>query len=289
MSLQESRGALIQAEQTARQARNLLEAAREATRERELEMARAEADSEHMSQECRDEFGCLPAELSAGLSDEDRQVDAESVRAEMTRLEGIRERIGPVNMMAIDQFSEEEERQVHLRSQQKDLEESIRSLRVTIQKIDRTSRERFLAALEAIRGDFTRIFQELFGGGVADVELQDPDNVLESGIDIIAQPPGKRTRNINLLSGGEKALSAIALLFAIFKYRPSPFCLLDEADAALDEANVERFTRLLRSYGGDTQFILITHNRRSMEVADMMYGVTMEEPGVSQTVSLELS
>ncbi|TDI41571.1 MAG: hypothetical protein E2P00_07170, partial [Acidobacteria bacterium] len=118
---------------------------------------------------------------------------------------------------------------------------------------------------------------------------QEPDNVLESGIEIIAQPPGKRTRNINLLSGGEKALSAIALLFAIFKYRPSPFCLLDEADAALDEANVERFARLLKSYSGETQFILITHNRTSMEVADRMYGVTMEEPGISQTVSLELS
>ena len=289
MSLQESRGALGEMEQAASQARTLLDAAREATRQRELDMARAEADSEHMVKECREEFGCLPVELATSLSDDDRQVEAESVREEMTRLEGIRERIGPVNMMAIDQFSEEEERQVYLLSQQEDLEESIRSLRATIQKIDRTSRERFLAALEAIRADFARIFQELFGGGVADIELQEPDNVLESGLDIIAQPPGKRTRNINLLSGGEKALSAIALLFAIFKYRPSPFCLLDEADAALDEVNVERFTRLLRSYSGDTQFILITHNRRSMEVADMMYGVTMEEPGISQTVSLELS
>lgn len=289
MSLQESRGALSEVEQASRQARNLLDTARDATRQRELDMARAETDSDHMVQECRDEFGCLPAELASGLSDEDRQVHAESVREEMTRLEGIRERMGQVNMVAIDQFGEEEERQVYLLSQQEDMEASIRSLRATIQKIDRTSRERFLIALEAIRADFTLIFQELFGGGVADIELQEPDNVLESGIEIIAQPPGKRTRNINLLSGGEKALSAIALLFAIFKYRPSPFCLLDEADAALDEANVERFARLLKSYSGETQFILITHNRTSMEVADRMYGVTMEEPGISQTVSLELS
>ncbi len=289
MSLQESRGALAVAEQESRAAHKVLDAAREQTRERELEVAKGEADREHMQRECQEEFQCSPAALADKLSEEDRQADADSVRTELARLEGIRERIGPVNMMAIDQFSEEEERQTYLLGQQEDLEGSIRSLRATIQKIDRTSRERFMAALEAIRADFSRIFMELFGGGVADIELQEPDNVLESGIDIIAQPPGKRTRNINLLSGGEKALSAIALLFAVFKYRPSPFCLLDEADAALDEANVERFTRLLKSYGGDTQFILITHNRRSMEVADIMYGVTMEEPGVSQTVSLGLS
>ena len=289
LSLQESRAALDEAEGEARRAGATLDDARERTRERELELAKGQADREHSEKECREEFDCSPAELAAGLTAEDRLVEAETARAELVRLEEIRDRIGPVNMVAIDQFTEEEERQTYLLAQQEDLEKSIRSLMATIQKIDRTSRERFTEALEAIRVDFARIFKELFSGGVADIELQEPDNVLESGIDIIAQPPGKRTRNINLLSGGEKALSAIALLFAIFKYRPAPFCLLDEADAALDEANVERFTRLLQSYGGDTQFILITHNRRSMEVADVMYGVTMEEPGISQTVSLGLS
>jgi chromosome segregation protein len=289
LSLQESRAALDTAEGEARRAGATLEEAREGTRERELERARGQADREHREKECREEFDCSPAELATGLTDEDRLVTADTARAELERLEGIRDRIGPVNMVAIDQFTEEEERQTYLMAQQEDLEKSIRSLLATIQKIDRTSRERFQVALDAIRIDFARIFKELFGGGVADIELQEPDDILESGIDIIAQPPGKRTRNINLLSGGEKALSAIALLFAIFKFRPAPFCLLDEADAALDEANVERFTRLLESYGGETQFILITHNRRSMEVADVMYGVTMEEPGISQTVSLGMS
>ena len=210
------------------------------------------------------------------------------MQARLVRLEEIRDRIGLVNMMAIEQCGEVEEREIVLLSQQTDLEESIRSLNATIEKINVTSQERFFAALEAIRTEFHRIFTQLFEGGRADITLQDPDDLLESGVDIIAQPPGKRTQNINLLSGGEKALSAIALLFAIFRYRPSPFCLLDEVDAPLDEANVDRFTRLLREYGRETQFILITHNRRSMEIANAMYGVTMSEPGISETVSLHL-
>jgi chromosome segregation protein len=289
MSLQESRAALAVVEKTAREARQALEAAREKTRGKELERTRAGADVEHLERECHEEFGQHPDALADELSEEERSSAPEDVRSQLVRLEEIRDRIGPVNMMAVEQYAEVEERQKFLQTQQEDLEESIRSLNATIQKIDQTARERFLEALEAIRTEFGLIFRRLFEGGLADIELQEPDNVLESGVDIIAQPPGKRTRNINLLSGGEKSLSAIALLFAIFKYRPSPFCLLDEVDAALDEANVERFTRLLREYGSETQFILITHNRRSMEVADVMYGVTMEEPGISQTVSMTLA
>jgi chromosome segregation protein len=289
MSLSESRAALAEEEKVAREARQALEDARERTRAKELERTRAAADVEHLERECHEAFGLEPGALAGELSEEERASAPEEVRSQLVRLEEIRDRIGPVNMMAMEQYAEVEERQTFLQAQQEDLEESIRSLNATIQKIDQTARERFLEALEAIRTEFGRIFRQLFEGGLADIELQEPDNVLESGVDIIAQPPGKRTRNINLLSGGEKSLSAIALLFAIFKFRPSPFCLLDEVDAALDEANVERFTRLLRDYGGETQFILITHNRRSMEVADVMYGVTMEEPGISQTVSMTLS
>jgi len=191
--------------------------------------------------------------------------------------------------VALEDLAAVEERYRELLGQQSDIEESIRSLRASIQRIDRTSRERFLESFEAIRERFQRTFQDLFQGGRADLRLLEPDDPLESGVDIIAQPPGKRTESISLLSGGEKALSALALLFAIFRYRPSPFCLLDEVDAPLDEANVDRFARLLRDYGRDTQFIIITHNRRSMEAADALYGVTMEEPGVTQMVSLTLS
>ncbi len=289
MSLAESRAALGGAEAAARDLRSTLEEARERTRAGELDKARAAADMDHLERECREEFACEPSALAEGLTPEELQADPETIRAEVARLQGIQEKLGPVNMMALEQFAEVEEREKFLAAQQQDVEESIRSLKATIARIDHTARERFQEALEAIRGEFGRLFRELFDGGVADIELQDPEDILESGVDIIAQPPGKRTRNINLLSGGEKALSAIALLFAIFNYKPSPFCLLDEVDAALDEANVERFTRLLRRYGGGTQFILITHNRRSMEVADVMYGVTMEEPGVSQTVSLKMA
>ena len=288
MTLQESKAALLQAERTARQAREAVDAARESLQAKELERARAAADVDHLEKECREQFGCGPAALGDALDEEERVVPAEQVRAELTRLEEIRDRIGPVNMMALEQFTEAEERQEFLLAQQSDLEESIRSLNATLEKIDRTSQERFLYALEQIRAEFQRIFTELFDGGRADIVLQDPDDVLESGIDIIAQPPGKRTQSINLLSGGEKALSAIALLFAIFNYRPSPFCLLDEVDAPLDESNVDRFARLLRNFGKETQFILITHNRRSMEMANAMYGITMSEPGVSQTVSMNL-
>jgi chromosome segregation protein len=289
MTLQESRAALAEAEGAARERRQVLEAARERTREKELERTRAGADLEHLSRECREEFGGEPASLATDLTQEEREAEPVQVREQLARLEEIRDRIGPVNMMAVEQYAEVEERQRFLQEQQHDLEESIRSLNKTIERIDRTAKERLVEALEAIRTEFGHVFRRLFDGGVADIELQEPENVLESGVEIIAQPPGKRTRNINLLSGGEKSLSAIALLFAIFKYRPSPFCLLDEVDAALDEANIERFTRLLREYGRETQFILITHNRRSMEVADVMYGVTMEEPGISQTVSLNLT
>jgi len=163
------------------------------------------------------------------------------------------------------------------------------SLRETIRRINRSSRERFVEAFEAIRVSYQEIFKTLFNGGRADLKLEEGEDVLECGIEILAQPPGKRLSNVSLMSGGEKAMSAIALLFAIFRFQPSPFCLLDEVDAALDDINVGRFTRMLREYAGSTQFVLITHNKRSMESANVLYGVTMEEPGVSKLVSLQLS
>ena len=199
------------------------------------------------------------------------------------------ERLGAVNMMAIDQFDDLESRHTFLTAQRKDLVDSIAATNDAIRKIDKTTRERFQEAFTIINENFEGTFTTLFGGGKAGLVLLDESDALESGIDIIASPPGKRLQSIQLLSGGEKALTAMALMFAIFKYRPSPFCLLDEIDAPLDDANIGRFVEMLQGMGQQTQFILITHNRKTMEIADRLYGVTMEEPGVSKLISVQLN
>jgi chromosome segregation protein len=199
------------------------------------------------------------------------------------------ERMGAVNMMAIDQFDDLESRHTFLTAQRKDLVDSIAATNEAIKKIDKTTRERFQDAFTVINRNFEGTFTTLFGGGRAGLILLDENDALESGIDIIAQPPGKRLQNVQLLSGGEKALTAMALMFAIFKYRPSPFCLLDEIDAPLDDANIGRFVDMLQGMQENTQFILITHNRKTMEIADRLYGVTMEEPGVSKLISVQLN
>jgi chromosome segregation protein len=199
------------------------------------------------------------------------------------------ERLGPVNMMAIEEFDDLDERYDFLTTQRRDLEESIKTTGDAISRMNRTTRERFREAFDAINTHFQTTFSTLFGGGRAGLVLLDETDLLESGIDIIAQPPGKRLQSIQLLSGGEKAMTAMALMFAIFKYKPSPFCLLDEIDAPLDEANIGRFVEMLRAMQSDTQFILVTHNRKTMEIADRLYGVTMEEPGVSKLISVQLA
>jgi len=198
------------------------------------------------------------------------------------------ERLGPVNMMAIEQFDELEERHTFLTRQRADLLLSIQQTGEAIRRIEQTTRERFHEAFGTINEYFGTTFSTLFGGGRAGLVLLDDQDELESGIDIIAQPPGKRLQSVQLLSGGEKALTAMALMFALFRYRPSPFCLLDEIDAPLDDANIGRFVEMLRGMQDQTQFILITHHRKTMEIADRLYGVTMEEPGVSKLISLQL-
>jgi chromosome segregation protein len=199
------------------------------------------------------------------------------------------ERMGAVNMMAIDQFDDLESRHTFLTTQRQDLVDSIAATGEAIKKIDKTTRERFREAFTVINQNFEQTFTTLFGGGRAGLVLLDESDQFESGIDIIAQPPGKRLQSVQLLSGGEKALTAMALMFAIFKYRPSPFCLLDEIDAPLDDANIGRFVEMLQGMQEHTQFILITHNRKTMEIADRLYGVTMEEPGVSKLISVQLN
>ena len=199
------------------------------------------------------------------------------------------DRLGPVNMMAIEQYDELEARHSFLTVQRKDLVDSIAATTEAIARIDETSKARFRAAFEAIDHNFQKTFSTLFGGGRAGITLLDETDPLESGIDIVASPPGKRLQSVQLLSGGEKALTAIALMFAIFQYKPSPFCLLDEIDAPLDDANIGRFVEMLKGMLHHTQFILITHNRKTMEIADRLYGVTMEEPGVSKLISVRLN
>ncbi|HUE88403.1 MAG TPA: hypothetical protein VMO26_20190, partial [Vicinamibacterales bacterium] len=207
----------------------------------------------------------------------------------IAELRGRIEKLGPVNMMAIEQFTELETRHTFLTTQRKDLVDSIAQTNEAIKRIDETTHARFREAFTAINTNFQQTFSTLFGGGRAGITLLDDTDPLESGIDIVASPPGKRLQNVMLLSGGEKALAAIALMFAIFKYKPSPFCLLDEIDAPLDDANIGRFVEMLRGMLDRTQFIVITHNRKTMEIANRLYGVTMEEPGVSKLISIQLN
>ena len=197
--------------------------------------------------------------------------------------------MGDVNLKAIEAHEEHKKRLDFLITQREDVEQSIQTSFQAIQKINETSRELFLNTFEQVKTNFQEVFVELFGGGETELRLTDEANVLESGVDIIARPPGKRPQSITQLSGGERSLVAIGLLFAVFRIKPSPFCVLDEVDAALDEANVLRFTNLIRAYSDNTQFVIITHNNRTMEIADVMYGVTMEQAGMSKIVSKRFS
>ncbi len=271
-------------EAAAKNARAVLDAAREGRFEAEVAATRAASDLEHLISQTREEFGTAPEELEPPV---DRSEEAlAKLETEAAELAASLERLGPVNLLAWEEHRAESERLTFLTTQRDDLVRSVAELQDSIRKINATSAERFSAAFAAINANFTETFTRLFRGGTAEMRLLDENDPLESGVEIIAQPPGKRNQSILLLSGGEKALTAIALLMAIFRYRPSPFCILDEVDAALDEANIDRFTRLLREMTDETQFIAITHNKRTMETADAMYGVTMEEPGCSKVVSV---
>ena len=212
---------------------------------------------------------------------EDWASELESIR---TQLAGI----GPVNLLAAQEFEEERERLDFLESQKADLEKARADLHDSIRRINESASAAFSRVFEEVRENFHRIFLTLFEGGEADVWLEDPDDPLDSPIEISASPRGKKTQRIHLLSGGERALTALALLFAIYLAKPSPFCVMDEVDAPLDETNIGRFTAMLQRFKSDTQFIVITHNARTIEAADWIYGVTMQEPGVSKIVSLEL-
>ena len=252
----------------------------------EVQRAEAQARLTFVRENCAAELNQSLEELSREQTlDEHFDLDVAHARVEelRTRIEGF----GAVNMMALEELAEAEERLLFLSTQRQDIVESISSTEEALREIKRRSRERFRHAFEQINKNFSELFQELFGGGRGEMSLIEADDVLESGIDVIAQPPGKRLQNVLLLSGGEKAMAALALVLGIFHYRPSPFCLLDEVDAPLDEANVGRFTDKVVQMSASTQFIVITHNKRTMETARALYGVTMEEVGVSKLVSVK--
>jgi chromosome segregation protein len=263
-------------------------------------------DAEHVAMTYREHFGeelpshpgeptstpetpaTLPPTALPALPALPATADLAELEAELARCKAILERLGPVNVLAVQEHDEQEERQRFLTTQHADVAQSVDSLRRTIREINEASSERFRATFDLVNQSFGVVFARLFRGGEAEMRLMDDEDVLESGIEIVARPPGKRLQNLMLLSGGEKALTAIALLFALFQTKPSPFCILDEVDAPLDDVNTVRFVDLLRDLAGDTQFIIITHNKITMEVAACLYGVTMEEKGVSKLVAVEL-
>ncbi len=258
----------------------------------ELRIARASVkqDAEHLALTYRDEFSReeQPAELPAAAAAGPPRADLAELEAELARTKAALERLGPVNILAVQEHDEQETRFEFLTTQRADVANSVNSLKATIKEINEASGERFVTTFAEVNKNFGEIFSRLFRGGEAEMRLLDEDDVLESGIEILARPPGKRLQNLMLMSGGEKALTAIALLFALFRTKPSPLCILDEVDAPLDDVNTTRFIDLLQEMAQNTQFIVITHNKLSMEIASRLYGVTMEEKGVSKLVSVEL-
>ncbi len=319
----ELRAAVDTQDSVIRDARRALDAIRALASELDVTRATAESDLGHLAQqtfdavgvsldEVREDVARMEAEgmvepdvrairaAEAAEPDEDeagasksrptrRRHERMTAEEAITELRGKIDKIGPVNMMAIEQHAELETRHVFLTTQRQDLIDSIAQTNEAIKRIDETTHARFREAFTAINANFQVTFSTLFGGGRAGISLLDEADPLESGIDIVASPPGKRLQSVMLLSGGEKALTAIALMFAIFRYKPSPFCLLDEIDAPLDDANIGRFVELLRGMMDKTQFIIITHSRKTMEIAHRLYGVTMEEPGVSKLISIQMN
>lgn len=278
-------------ERAARELQEALVNARAQHQETLLHGAQVQGSQEALAKEVELALGLdIPAFLG-GISEAERDAWAEGEIVHQTHLndlQGRRLELGGVNPLAIQELEEAEGRLAFMNEQRADVTSAIANLEATIQEINTTSEERFREAFDFVNNRFQEVFRDVFGGGSAYLSLEDPKHLLECGIEITAQPPGKSPKSLTLLSGGERALVAIALLFAIFHFKPSPFCVLDEVDAPLDEANVGRFASLVQKMKADTQFIVITHQKRTMVAADTLYGVTMEEPGCSRLVSVQL-
>ena len=276
-----------QIEETLRGRRQSLDELRADRSQRQVEKARNDADRDYLRQTCVAELNSQPEELVVEAQQMLVGEDLVAAETSYNEMKARVEAMGPVNMMALEEFRESEERETFLRRERDDLVQSIQNTQLTINELDQVSRQKFEEAFQVINSNFAIAFHTLFGGGHGEMRLSEPDSSGEAGIDIVAQPPGKRLQNVLLLSGGEKALTALSLLIAVFKYQPSPFCILDEVDAPLDEANVGRFNKMLADMCAQTQFIVVTHNRRTMEMGSVLYGVTMQEPGVSKLVSVK--
>jgi len=251
----------------------------------ELTLSQLQVKEEDLTVRVQEELQIDLAQAYQDFQQED--VDWDEVREEIATLRGKIDRLGNVNVDAIDQQKDLEERNEFLTDQVEDLNQSKNQLEQLITRINKESREKFEVTFEQIRDNFQQLFRKLFGGGKADIILENPEDILESGIEIVARPPGKETRTISLLSGGEKTMTAIALLFSVFKTKPSPFCVLDEVDAALDEANNERFNLIVQDFQKQSQFVIITHSKRTMSIADVLYGITMQTQGVSKKISVQ--
>ncbi len=282
------RSRLAEIDQALHQARLLLDQSRDRRAELSASAAKLQSDAQYMAETCLNDLGIQRDELMADTTipiarGEQLTVEDHIYRDMRTRLDAM----GPVNMMALEEYKETAERHAFLETQRKDLYDSIENTQATIREIDTFSRQKFEEAFHRINENFQATFRKLFGGGQGFMRLTDEENSAESGIDVVASPPGKRLQSVLLLSGGEKALTALALLVGIFQYQPSPFCILDEVDAPLDEANIGRFTELVKEMSIQTQFVLITHSKKTMSIAPVLYGVTMQEPGVSKLVSVK--
>ena len=287
-ALEKAQAEARRGEEALRAGRVELEARRQAHAEGEVALARLEAEGEHLRQSCRDDLGCELEALMAAAA-EAPALGPEELGALEAAVRELRQRIenlGPINMMALEEFEEAQQRHSFLEAQRKDLMDSIADTQQAIQEMDTISRQKFQEAFDRINEYFQESFRVLFGGGQGFLRMSEIEGASEGGVDIVAQPPGKKLQNALLLSGGEKAMTAMALLLAVFRYQPSPFCLLDEVDAPMDEANVARFSEMVKQMSAGTQFIIITHNKRTMEAAPTLYGVTMAQPGVSRLVSV---
>ena len=284
------RAAMAELDARLRTLRHETEALREQRAGLTARAAKLASDIEHIEATCLNDLAVEAASLREDANIVRIEGEALATEEEESRvLKQKLEAMGPVNMMALEEYNETAQRHTFLEAQRKDLLDSIENTQASIKEIDDVSRLKFDEAFKVINDNFSTTFTKLFGGGQASMRLTDAENSAESGIDILASPPGKKLQNILLLSGGEKALTALSLLVGIFQFQPAPFCILDEVDAPLDETNVGRFAKLIADMSATTQFVVITHSKRTMSQADVIYGVTMQEPGVSKVVSVNLN
>ncbi|MDP6729011.1 MAG: chromosome segregation protein SMC, partial [SAR324 cluster bacterium] len=265
--------------------RSKLEESNEALHQQSLKQTEFRMLREQLENQLAEISDRGPEELMKEIDTE--SLDQTALNRESRSLKARISSMGHVNLSAPEEYDALMERLGFLSSQSEDLQQATDDLKKTIRDINNESRRRFKEMFDLVNVKFKQVFQTLFEGGDASMVLTESEDLLDAGVDIVAQPPGKKLQNLNLLSGGEKALTAISLIFAIFLIKPSPFCLLDEVDAPLDDANVVRFNRLINSLTDNAQFIVITHNKKTMEIGDLLYGVTMENPGISKTVSVQ--